>query len=321
MKAFIYPRYGGLQYFEAADVPKPLPATDEVLVCVKAVSINDWDWEMMKDNVFNRLLSGIFKPRHPILGSDISGIVEAVGSSVRNLKPGDRVFGDLSGKWGGFAQYVCCKETQLSIMPKDMRFEQAAALPQAGELALQALLDEGSLEKGQDILINGAGGGVGTLGLQIAKTYAARVTVVDQLEKLEILRQMGAVRGIDYTREDFTSMDHQFDLIVDTKTNRPLKKYLKVLKPGGRYITVGGSISRLLSLMAIGKTLPLFSSKRMKIVALKANKDLHIMSDLFAEGKLTPVIDGPYAFEDLPKAMRIFSEGKHQGKMVIRVDK
>ncbi|MGB4772691.1 MAG: alcohol dehydrogenase catalytic domain-containing protein, partial [Chitinophagaceae bacterium] len=153
MKAFIYNKYGGLQHFEAAEVPKPMPAADEVLVAVKAVSINDWDWEMMKDNLFNRLLSGFFKPKFPILGSDISGIVEAVGPTVQHLKIGDRVFGDLSGKWGGFAQYVCCKEKQLCLMPADMRFEQAAALPQAGELAIQALLDEGALKQGQDILI------------------------------------------------------------------------------------------------------------------------------------------------------------------------
>jgi NADPH:quinone reductase-like Zn-dependent oxidoreductase len=321
MKAFIYNKYGGLQHFEAAEVPKPMPAADEVLVAVKAVSINDWDWEMMKDNLFNRLLSGLFKPKFPILGSDISGIVEAVGPSVQHLKIGDRVFGDLSGKWGGFAQYVCCKEKQLCLMPSDMRFEQAAALPQAGELAIQALLDEGSLKQGQDILINGAGGGVGTIGIQLCKPYAVNVTVVDRMEKLEMLRLMGAARGIDYTREDFTAMDHQFDLIIDTKTNRPLRSYLKVLKPGSKYVTVGGSISRLFKLFVIGKILPAFSSKRVSIVALKANKDLQKMSDLFMDGALLPVIDGPYAFDELPTAMKIFSDGKHKGKMVIRVDK
>jgi NADPH:quinone reductase-like Zn-dependent oxidoreductase len=321
MKAFIYNKYGGLQHFEAAEVPKPMPAADQVLVAVKAVSINDWDWEMMKDNLFNRLLSGFFKPKFPILGSDISGVVEAVGPSVQHLKIGDRVFGDLSGQWGGFAQYVCCKERQLCLMPPDMRFEQAAALPQAGELAIQALLDEGSLKQGQNILINGAGGGVGTIGIQICKPFAVNVTVVDRLEKLEMLRLMGAVRGIDYTREDFTTMDHQYDLIIDTKTNRPLSSYLKVLKTGGKYVTVGGSISRLFKLFFIGKILPAFSSKRIRIVALKANKDLSKMCDLFTDGSLLPVIDGPYSFDELPIAMRVFSEGKHKGKMVIRVDK
>ncbi len=321
MKAFTYSSYGGLSQFRPVDIPKPRPAADEVLVAVKAVSINDWDWEMMKDNLFNRLLSGVFKPKFPILGSDISGIVEAVGPSVQHLKIGDRVFGDLSGKWGGFAQYVCCKEKQLCLMPSDMRFEQAAALPQAGELAIQALLDEGALKQGQDILINGAGGGVGTIGLQLCKPYAVNVTVVDRLEKLEMLRLMGAVRGIDYTREDFTAMDHQFDLIIDTKTNRPLRSYLKVLKPGGKYVTVGGSISRLFKLFFVGMVLPIFSSKRVSIVALKASKDLQKMSDLFKDGALLPVIDGAYTFDELPIAMQLFSEGKHKGKMVIRVDK
>ncbi len=319
MKAFVYPRYGGLQHFKAAEVPKPTPAADEVLVAVKAVSINDWDWEMMQGNLFNRMLSGLFKPKHPILGSDIAGTVEAVGSSVQHLKIGDRVFGDLSGRWGGFAQYVCCKEKQLCVMPSGMRFEQAAALPQAGELAVQALLDDGALKQGQDVLINGAGGGVGTIGIQLCKPFAAKVTVVDRMEKLEMLRLMGSVRGIDYTREDFTAMDHQFDLIIDTKTNRSFRKYLKVLKSGGRYVTVGGSISRLFTLMIIGIILPFFSSRRMSIVALKVNKDLQKMSDLFMDGALLPVIDGPYAFDELPTAMQVFAEGKHKGKMVIRV--
>lgn len=321
MKAFVYPRYGGLQYFKAAEVPKPTPAADEVLVAVKAVSINDWDWDIIKGNPINRLLYGLFKPKYPILGSDIAGIVEAVGSSVQHLKIGDRVFGDQSERWGGFAQYVCCKEKKLGLMPSDMRFEQAAALPHAGELAVQALLDEGALKQGEDVLINGAGGGVGTIGIQLCKPYAAKVTVVDRLEKLEMLRLMGAVRGIDYTREDFTAMDHQFDLIIDTKTNRSFRKYLKVLKPGGRYVTVGGSISRLFTLMIIGLILPFFSSKRISIVALKANKDLRMLSDLFMDGALLPVIDGPYTFDELPTAMQVFTEGKHKGKMVIRVDK
>lgn len=320
MKAFVYPRYGGLTDFKLAEVPRPTPAADEVLVAVKAVSINDWDWEMMKGNLANRLLSGLFNPRHPILGSDIAGIVETIGASVQHLKVGDRVYGDLSGQWGGFAQYVCCKEKQLRLMPSGMRFEQAAALPQAGQLAFQALLKEGELKHGQSILINGAGGGVGTIGIQISKPYRVNVTVVDAIGKLEMLRLMGAVRGIDYTREDFTRMSHQFDLIIDTKTNRSFRQYLRVLKPGGKYVTVGGSITRLLKLFIISKLLPLFSSKRIRIVALKANQDLDQLSDLFELGTLVPVIDGPYPFEELPKLMQVFAEGKHHGKLVVRVN-
>lgn len=321
MKAFVYPRYGGLQYFKAADVPKPLPADDEVLVAVKAVSINDWDWEMMRGNLSNRMLSGLFKPRHTILGSDIAGTVEAVGASVQHLKIGDRVFGDLSGRWGGFAQYVCCKEEQLRLIPSGMRFEQAAALPQAGQLAFQALRHEGALQKGQDILINGAGGGVGTIGMQICRPFGARVTVVDKMEKLEMLRLMGAVRGIDYTREDFSELPQQFDLIIDTKTNRSFRHYLRVLKPGGIYVTVGGSIISLLKIFIASKILPLFSSKRIRIIALKANRDLSKIIGLFEEGTLVPVIGGTYTFDELPRAMRVFAEGNHHGKLVIRVDR
>lgn len=321
MKAFVYPRYGGLQHFQAAEVPKPIPAANEVLVAVKAVSINDWDWEIMKGNLVNRLMSGFFKPRYPVLGSDVAGIVEAVGTSVQNIHVGDRVFGDCSGTWGGFAQYVCCQEKQIRRMPSGMRFEQAAALPQAGELAFQALFHDGSIREGQDILINGAGGGVGTIGIQICKPYAVKVSVVDKSEKLEMLRLMGAVRGIDYTREDFSKMSAKYDLIIDTKTNRSFRSYLRVLKTGGTYVTVGGSISCLLKMFIAGKFLPLFSTKRIRIVALKANQDLDELSKLFEEGTLVPVIDGPYMFDELPKAMRVFADGHHKGKLVIRVDR
>lgn len=319
MKAIELDNYGGPEQLHLKDVEKPAPGDREVLVAVHAVSVNDWDWGLMKGDFVNRLLNGISKPKRRILGSDIAGRVEAVGKMVTRFKVGDEVYGDLSGTWGGFAEYVCANENALGFKPPGMTFEQAAAIPQAGMLAVQGLIDVGRVKSGDKILINGAGGGVGTFALQILKSYDVSVTVVDTAEKLEMLRALGAVRGIDYRREDFTAGEERYDLILDTKTNRSVFRYLRVLAKGGRYVTVGGSIPRLLQAFVWGPLISLFTSKKVLIVALKANKDLDFMSRLFESGQVVPVIDGPYRLEDVPEAFRIFERGEHRGKMVIQV--
>lgn len=320
MKAFIYPVYGSVKDMVLAEVPQPVPGKGEVLVKVGAVSINDWDWGMMDGNsVFNRLFSGLRKPKYPIMGSDIAGEVVSLGEGVDQFTAGDRVYGDLSGRWGGFAEYVACPVTMLARMPAGMSFEDAAALPQAGMLAVQGLIDAGKVQPGEKILINGAGGGVGTIGLQVLQDYRVHVTVVDRQEKLETLKILGAEKGIDYTRQDFTAMDDRYDLILDTKTNRPLRKYLRVLAPKGRYVTVGGSLPRLFQLFVQKWFLPLFTDKRVRIVALKANKDLPFLNGLYSEGRLRPVLHGPFRFDELPSAMKIFADGLHRGKLVISI--
>lgn len=319
MKAIVLTNYGGPDQLQLNEVEKPSPGDHEVLVKVYAVSINDWDWGLMQGDLINRLLNGFSKPRRQILGSDIAGRVEAIGSSVTRFKPGDEVFGDLSGTWGGFAEYVCASEKALGHKPPGMTFEQAASIPQAAMLAVQGLIDAGRVQHGQKILLNGAGGGVGTFALQILKPFGVEVTVVDIAAKLEMLRSLGAAHGLDYTQADFTKTGERYDLILDTKTNRSVFSYLRALNPGGKYVTVGGSIPRLLQTFLCSPLISLFTKKKVIVVALKANKDLDYMSQLFEAGQVTPVIDGPYKLEEVPQAFRIFERGEHKGKLVITV--
>ena len=319
MKAIILENYGGPDQLQLKEVEKPAPGDREVLVAVSAVSVNDWDWALMTGDFVNRMLYGISKPRRKILGSDIAGRVEAVGKNVTRFKVGDEVYGDLSETWGGFAEYVCAKEDALAHKPKGMTFEQASAIPQAAMLAVQGLIDTGQVKHGEKILLNGAGGGVGTFALQILKPYGVTVTVVDTAEKLDMLRSLGAARGIDYRREDFTADGERYDLILDTKTNRSIFRYLRALVPGGRYVTVGGAIPRLLQAFVFGPLISLFTGKKVRIVALKPNKDLDYMSRLFESGQVVPVIDGPYRLKDVPRVFEIFGRGEHKGKMVVTV--
>lgn len=318
MKAVVYTKYGGPEVLELKEVERPSPKENEVLIKVHAVSLNDWDWSLVEGSLFvNRLFYGLFKPRFQIPGSDIAGRVETVGAQVRRFKVGDEVFGDLSGKWGGLAEYVCAPENMLELKSPAMSFCEAAAIPQAAMLAVQGLIDKGQIQPGQKLLINGAGGGVGTFGIQIAKLYGAEVTVVDSAPKLELLRSMGAIHAIDYKQEDFTKNGKQYDLILDAKTNRPILHYLRALTPNGKYVTVGGSISRLLEALLLGPLISAFSRKKVIIVALKANKDLVYMNDQFEAGKIKPIIQGPYPLEQAREAFEIFSRADHLGKIVL----
>jgi NADPH:quinone reductase-like Zn-dependent oxidoreductase len=321
MKAVTFHRYGKADALELREVEQPVPGDGEVLVKVRAVAINDWDWQSLQGIPFaNRVTFGLRKPKKHILGSDIAGRVEAVGQHVTRFRPGDDVLGDLSGRWGGFAEYVSAPEDALTPKPAGMAFEEAAAIPQAGVLAVQGLIDHGRIQRGQKLLINGAGGGVGTLGVQIAKTRGAEVTGVDSGAKLEMLRSLGFDHVIDYEREDFTKSERRYDLILDVKTNRSPLAYLRVLAPGGAYVTVGGSTGRILQAVLLGPLISAFTTKRVKVVILKANKDLAFLADLFAAGGLRPVIDGHYTLAETPDAMRYFGEGKQKGKVVITVE-
>ena len=321
MKAIIYNKYGGIEALQMKEVEKPSPKDNEVLVKVHAVSINDWDWGKLDGNsLFNRLFSGLWKPRHQILGSDIAGRIEAVGKDVHQFQKGDEVFGDLSGKWGGFAEYVCANEKVLVRKPSAMTFEEAAAIPQAAMLAVQGLIDKGNIQNEQQLLINGAGGGVGTFGLQIAKLYGATITVVDSSSKLDMLLSLGADKVIDYAKEDFTKNGLRYDLILDVKTNRSIFHYLRALNPNGIYVTVGGSLSRLFQTFILMPLISIFSKKKVRIVVLKPNKDLEYMNELFQAGKIKPIIDGYYNLEEVPNAFRLFSKAGHKGKIVISVE-
>ncbi len=321
MKAIVYTKYGQPDVLELKEVEKPVPGENEVLVKVHAVSINDWDLGLLQGTpIVNRLINGLLKPKIKILGSDIAGRIEAVGKSVKQFQPGDEVFGDLTNDWGGFAEYVCACENALALKPAGMSFEQAAAVPQAAQLAVQGLRDSGKLQHGQKLLINGAGGGVGTFGVQIAKLFDAEVTGVDNSGKLELMRSMGFDHVIDYTKEDFTKNRRYYDLILDVKTNRSIFNYLRALNPHGIYVTVGGSMIRLLQAFVLAPWIKMISKKYIRIVVLKPNKDLDYMNELFETGKVKPVIDGPYKLDEIQKAFRHFGKGNHKGKVVITLD-
>jgi NADPH:quinone reductase-like Zn-dependent oxidoreductase len=318
MKAVVMESYGTPDVLELRDVAKPTPKPDEVLVRVHATSVNDWDLGLLQGAWVNRMSNGLFTPKVKILGCDIAGRVEAVGETVKAFKPGAEVYGDLcmSG-FGAFAEYACAPEACLAHKSAGMTFEQAAAIPQAGMLAVQGLIDVGRIKSGQTLLLNGAGGGVGTFALQMAKLHDVEVTVVDKPGKLDMLRAMGADHVIDYLEEDFTRSGKRYDLILDVKTNRSPFAYARALSPNGTYVTVGGSNTRLLQVFALGPMISRLYKKNVRLAILKPNKDLAYMNELFEAGKLTPVIEGPFEFADLPAAFRLFCAGDHQGKIIV----
>jgi NADPH:quinone reductase-like Zn-dependent oxidoreductase len=323
MKAVVFTRYGLPDVLELKEVEKPTPADDEVLIRVHATSLNDWDYgAMLGGDLVNRLFFGLFRPKRTrqILGSDVAGRVEAVGRNVTRFQSGDEVFGDLSGTWGGFAEYVCARESALERKPPGMTFEQAAATPQTFLLALQALRDKARIQPGQTILVNGGGGGVGTFAIQIARAQGLEVTGVDSADKFDLMRSLGADHVIDYRREDFTRSGQRYDRILDVKTSRSVLDCARPLKPDGIYVTVGGSMPRLFQALLLLPWLRLTSKKSVRILALKANEGLLDIQELFETGKVVPVIDGPYALSEVPNAFRLFGEGRQKGKVVITVE-
>jgi len=321
MKAIVYEKYGPPEVLQLKEVEKPTPTDNEVLIEVHAASVNDWDWGLLRGKPFViRLLFGLLKPKIKILGVDIAGRVEAAGRNTMQFQPGDDVYGDISEcGFGGFAEYVCARENALALKPASMTFDEAAAIPQAAMLAVQGLRDKGQIQSGQKLLINGAGGGVGTFAVQIAKLYGVEVTGVDSSGKLDMLRSMGFDHVIDYTQEDFTKNGQCYDLILDVKTNRSIFDYTRALSPNGIYVTVGGSMTRIFQALFLRPWISIISKKKIRIVGLKPNKDLAYMNELFEAGKVKPVIDGPYKLNEVPEAIRYFGEGKHKGKVVITV--
>lgn len=320
MKAIVYDRYGSPDVLRLADIPRPDVGDDDVLVRVHAASVNSWDWDLVTGTPVLFRFWGLLRPKHKVPGADIAGRVEAVGKNVTRFRPGDEVFGDLCQcGWGGFAEYARARESALTPKPAGMTFEQAAALPQAGAMALQGLRDEGGLRPAQKVLINGAGGGVGTFAIQIATSLGAEVTGVDRTEKLETMRSAGAAEVIDYTKEDFTASGKTYDLILDAAAHRSMFDYARALNRGGTYVMLGGSIGRILQLLLIGPWISRSEQKKMRLLAAKANHDLTALGELFQAGKLSPVIDRCFPLDEVPDAFRYFGEGKALGKIVITV--
>jgi len=322
MKAIVYTKYGSPDVLQVKEVEKPVPNDDEVLVKVHAASINSWDWDMLTGRPLEyRLFSGILKPsKTKILGCDIAGRVDAVGRNINQFHPGDDVFGDLcEGSWGGFAEYVCARESELTLKPTAMTFEEAAASPQAGILALQGLCEKREIRPGQKILINGPGGGVGTFAIQIAKSFGAEVTGVDSTCKLGMMRSLGADYVINYTKEDFTKNGIFYDLILDVKTDRSVFDYWRALGSNGIYVSVGGRSARILQLVFVGSLFSITGSKKLTLMLHKPNKDIEIIKKLFESGKIKPVVDKCFPLSEAPEAFQYFGEGHFKGKVVITV--
>jgi NADPH:quinone reductase-like Zn-dependent oxidoreductase len=321
MKAIVFTRYGSPDGLELREVPRPTPEDDELLISVHASSINSWDWEFLNGTPFlNRLMFGLLKPKpgKQILGADIAGTVEAVGRRVTRFQPGDEVFGDLWDNWGGFAEYACAHEAALEAKPANSTFEEAAAVPQAGVLALQGLRMAGRMQPGQKVLINGAGGGVGTFAIQLAKRSGTEVTGVDAPHKLNVVRSVGADHVIDYTQRDFTSTAERYDLIIDCQGSRSMADYKRALRPGGTYAMVGGS--RVLPLLFESFRASLTGeSRKFRLVAEGPNKGLAELKELLEAGELVPIIDRTYRLSEVPEALRYFGEGRHKGKIAIAV--
>ena len=323
MKAIILEEYGLPKNLKIDNVEKPVPKENEVLVKIHSASINDWDWGLVRGNPFViRLFFGLTKPKINIPGVDISGEIEAVGADVTSFKIGDEIYCDLSDcGFGGFADYVCVPEKMLSRKPSNMSHNDAAALPHAGTLAFQGLVEQGVVKSGQRILINGAGGGVGTLGIQILKSYGVHVTGVDSDEKLGLMKSLGYDRVIDYKKEDFTENGEKYDLILDAKSYKSVFKYARSLKKNGIYITMGGSMVRLLEISIIGSFISLFTRKKLSVLIHKPNKGLDQLSELVEKEQLKPIVDGPYGFDKIPELIQYFGEGRHLGKVVVEIGK
>jgi NADPH:quinone reductase-like Zn-dependent oxidoreductase len=318
MKAVVYTRYGPPDVLRLTDVEMPAPRDNEVLVKVHAVSLNASDWEMLRGKPLYSRIAGPFRPRHHILGSDIAGRVEAAGRNTTQFQPGDDVFADILSHMGGFAEYVCVPESALARMPAGMTREEAAALPQAGAIALQGIRDKGQVQPGQKVLINGAGGGSGMYAVQLAKLHGAEVTGVDNAEKLEFMRSLGADHVIDYTREDFTRNGRTYDLVLDLAAHRSAFAYKRSLAPGGRYLYVGGSVATLLQVLLIGPMVGGAGGTKIRLLAVRLGvQQLAPIVELCQAGKIATVIDRRYRLSEVPEALRYLGEGHAKGKVVV----
>ena len=321
MKAVVRTEYGPPEVLHLTEIEKPVPTDDEVLIKVRAVSVNGSDREGLVGRPLYARIGGLRKPSQHILGSDIAGRVETVGKNIQQFQPGDEVFGEIPGYGGGFAEYVCIPERRLVLKPVQMTFEEAAALPQAAVIALQGIRDKGQVQPGHQVLINGAGGGAGTFAVQLAKLYGAEVTGVDHTDKLDFLRSLGADHVIDYTREDFTKTGQQYDLILDVIAHRSVLAYRRALKPTGSYFCVGGSVATLFQILLLGPWIRRRTGKRIRMLMVQPNReDLVTITELCEAGKIVPAIDRRYPFSETPEALRYVGEGHVKGKVVITVE-
>ena len=322
MKAVAQHRYGSPDVLELTDVPKPEIGEDGILVRIRAASLNSLDWRGMRGEPipFMRPMTGWRRPKQPVRGVDLAGIVEAVGSSVTAFKPGDEVFGTRSA---AFAEYVSGRELDFAPMPAGLSFEEAAAIPTAGVTALQGLRDHAQVRPGQDVLVFGAGGGVGTFAVQIAKAFGATVTAVTRTESVELMGSLGADRVIDYTKQDFARDPDRYDVVFDVGATRSLADLRRVLRPGGTLVISGGAKGRW-----IGPILrPLAGVLRSKLlgqrirvyIADDRKEDFLAMKELIEAGKVRPVVDRTYPLAEAAQAIADLESGKVRGKVVLTI--
>ena len=323
MKAIVCRNYGSPDVLKCEEIEKPTAGDDEILIKVRAASVNPLDWHLMRGTPYiGRIMTGLRKPKITRPGVDVAGGVEAVGRNVTQFKPGDNVFGSCRG---AFAEYACTSESALVMKPYNVTFEQAASAPVAAFTALQGLRDKGQIQPGQKVLINGAAGGVGTFTVQIAKWFGADVTGVCSTRNVDLVRSIGADRDIDYTQPDFTESGECYDLIFDLVANHSLLACRRVLNPKGRYIGAGvlsgvsmiGLPARWITVLVLSRFV---SQKFVMFMARRSKEDLTIMRELMEAGKVTPVIDKRYRLSEVPEAIRYLAEGHARGKVVITVE-
>jgi NADPH:quinone reductase-like Zn-dependent oxidoreductase len=319
MKAIAYTKFGPPDVLELREAEKPSPNDNEILVRVHAASINALEWRRFTlPRGFVRVMTGGFrKPKDTRIGSDFAGRVEAVGMNVKQFRPGDDVYGV---RRGSFAEYVCVPENFLAPKPANVSFEAAAAVPVAALTALQGIRDQGKIQAGQKVLIYGAGGGVGTFAVQIAKSFGTEVTAVCGARNLDIARSSGADRVVDYAREDFASSGQQYDLIIAANGYRSIFGYRRALKPRGIYVVIGGSVAQMLQGMLLAPLLSRAGDKKMTGVITNANqRDLVVLKELIEAGKVVPVIDRSYPLNQVREAIQYVLQGHPRGKVVITV--
>ena len=317
MKAIVCMKYGPPDVLQFKEVAKPSPKDNEVLIRIHAASVNQADLHFLRGKPFPIRLIGfaLLQPKHKILGADIAGRVEAVGSAVRQFKPGDEVFGDIfASGFGGFAEYVCAREDALTLKPAGLTFEQAAAVPMAALTALQGLRDKGQIQSRQNVLINGASGGVGTFAVQIAKSFGAEVTGVCSTGKSDMVRSIGADHVIDYTQEDFAKNGQEYDLILAANGNRSVSEYKRALSRKGRCVVTGGSDAQVFQAMLLG-------GKRVRTIISRPNQnDMVFIKGLLEAEKVKPIIDRCYTLDQVADAFRYLEEGHARGKIIINLE-
>jgi NADPH:quinone reductase-like Zn-dependent oxidoreductase len=323
MKAAVYTSYGSPEVVHIAEVEKPVPKDDQVLIQVRAASVNPLDWRLMKGEPRAlRIMPRLMKMPIGRPGVDVAGVVEAVGSKVTQFKPGDAVFGSCPA---AIAEYACARESGVAKKPERVTFEQAASVNVAGLTALQGLRDKGKIQAGSNVLVNGAAGGVGTFAVQIAKSFGAHVTGVCSTRNVEMVRSIGADEVIDYTWHDFTANDQHYDLILDCIGNHAFSECRRVLSPKARFVMIGGphdiSITQLMAAPIKALVLSAFVSQKAVPFIAKVNQgDLTFLAELMTSGKLTPVIDKTYPLSEAAAAIRHVEEGHARGKVVVTIN-